>query len=98
MPWYRINGMPVHVQGSKKLPKPCVAVIGISSLHAEATYCLDMSAYLCDGLGEAGRTCDKPLCEAHATQIGKNEHLCPDCRATHAPRGQGSLFTSLVRS
>lgn len=98
MPFYRMNGMTVHVKGSKKLPKPCVAQIGISSLHAEETYCLAWSAYLCDGPGEAGRTCDKPLCVAHATQIGKNKHLCPSCRDAHAPRGQGSLFTSLVQS
>lgn len=97
MPFYRLKMGIVHMKGTK-LPKPCVAVIGISSIHAEETYCLAMSAYLCDGPGEPGRTCDKPLCEAHATRIGKNKHLCPDCRAKHAPRGQGSLFTSLVSS
>ena len=97
MPWYRINGMPVHMRGTK-LPPACTAQVGISALHAEATYCPLMSAYLCDGPGEAGRTCDKPLCEAHATQIGKNKHLCPDCRSAHARPGQGSLFTSLVQS
>lgn len=95
MPWYRINGMTVHMRGTK-LPPACVAQIGISSLHAEATLCMSMSAYLCDGPIASGRTCDKPLCAVHATEIGKDKHLCTDCRLKAAPRGQGSLFTSLV--
>lgn len=97
MPFYRTNFGMVHMRGTK-LPKPCVAQVGISSLHAEATYCHGMSGYLCDGPIQDGRTCDKPLCSVHATEVGKNKHYCPDCRHRFAPRGQGSLFTSLVGS
>lgn len=96
MPWYRINGMTIHMRGTK-LPKPCVARVGFSPQHGEGMVCMDMSAYLCDGSSASeGKTCDRPLCQAHATQIGKDKHLCPDCRVAHFANQQPSLFTSLV--
>jgi hypothetical protein len=63
------------------------------------------SAYLCDGLPPPLRpgdhhgtgTCDAPLCEAHARQVGKNRHLCPACHLSQRnAEPQRSLFTSIV--
>lgn len=46
---------------------------------------------------EGRKTCDKPLCEAHAREIGRNKHLCPSCHLIHLDAsGQRSLFTSLI--
>lgn len=38
---------------------------------------MDMSGFFCDWPTSAGKTCDLPLCEAHAVQIGPNKHHCP---------------------
>lgn len=95
MSWYRINGMTVHMRGTK-LPKPCAAKFGIGD---QQQYCMEMSAYLCDGPAGGGHTCDRALCDAHAHQVGKNRHYCPECRADHIDNpAQGGLFTSLVQS
>lgn len=98
MPWYRINGMTVHMRGTK-LPPACVALVGLQLLGQSALRCMAPSAYLCDGKLEDGSTCDWPLCEAHATQIGADVHLCPSCMAERRDRsGQHNLFTSMVQS
>ena len=61
--------------------------------------CMAPSAYLCDGANSANRsgTCDAPLCEVHAREVGKNRHLCPTCLQSHRDADpQRGLFTSLV--
>lgn len=95
MPWYRINGMTIHMRGTK-LPPACVAKVGFSSQHAEATHCLAVSTHLCDWPVDGGRTCDLPLCDAHAREVGKNRHYCPDHYAASINANlQLGLFTSL---
>lgn len=102
MPWYRSEKLGVfHMRGSK-LPKPCGEELGHSlGPHVRLTpavLCLAPSEFLCDGPGKGGRTCDRPLCAAHATQTGPNKHLCPACRLAAADAsGQRSLFTHLVQ-
>jgi len=39
------------------------------------------STLLCDGILADGRTCDKPMCAAHAKHVGDNRDLCPACIA-----------------
>jgi len=39
-----------------------------------------MSAFLCDWPVD-GSTCDAPLCEEHAHQVGADRHYCPRHRA-----------------
>lgn len=94
MPIYRLNNCIVHLKGTK-LPKPCGEQIGIAS---DKRVCLDFTEYLCDGPGEKGGTCDRPLCPAHATEIGPNKHLCPKCHAAHMDNAarHRSLFTPLL--
>lgn len=93
MPFYRLDLGMVHVKGSK-LPAPCAAQVQIDGKHQ---VCLAPSDYLCDGPAEGRKTCDKPLCEAHAHEIGRNKHLCPPCHLNHLDAsGQRSLFTSLI--
>lgn len=65
MPWYVVNGMPVHMLGTK-LPPPC-------------NVCRGISGFQCDGHIGGGKTCDRHLCEAHATETGPDRHLCPEC-------------------
>jgi uncharacterized protein (DUF3820 family) len=39
-------------------------------------YCRGPSTKLCDGDVGEGRTCDRPMCDAHAYQDGPNRDLC----------------------
>lgn len=94
MPFYRLKTGIVHVHG-KKLPDPCV---GRLLVDGKEVICLAPGDYLCDGPCKTGKgTCDAPLCERHATQVGPNSHLCPSCRTEAIDEiGQRSLFTHLV--
>jgi hypothetical protein len=95
MPFYRINGMSVHMQG-RTLPKPCVALVGVAQPGKPQSVCMDMSEFLCDWPID-GKTCDRALCEAHAKQVGKNKHYCPEHFLEHmSAEKQLGLFTSLV--
>lgn len=99
MPFYVINGMPVHVKfsGKKKPPAPCVAQIWVSKVSQRR--CAGLSAYLCDWTNTDGKTCDAPLCNAHAHQIGKNRHLCPMHYARHLQQNpQPDLFAGPERA
>lgn len=99
MPFYKVNGMVVHVKlsGKRRPPAPCIARVGFSAAAAEVDHCNAISAFLCDWKLSTGKTCDAPLCESHANQIGKNRHLCPDHFAQHTHQSpQRSLFTDLV--
>ena len=95
MPFYRLKTGIVHMRGTR-LPAPCTARVLIDGKQAP---CMAPSAYLCDGTDNTHRsgTCDAPLCEAHAHQIGPNRHLCPACALIqrNAERKRG-LFTSIV--
>lgn len=82
MPCYRIDGGFICMKG-RGLTKHC----GVRG-------CGRMSAYLCDGPNRCdprdGPTCDMPLCERHAKEVGKNRHLCPDCQKA-APQQELAL-------
>lgn len=98
MPFYRINGMVVHVKlsGRAKPAGPCAAVVGFSAAAAERDYCCAPGAYLCDSPTPTG-TCSAAMCERHVHQVGRNRHYCPDHAARHrALEPQLGLFTSLT--
>lgn len=94
MPFYRMNGMMVHLKiGGKKAPRACQEIIKLPDGRKE--YCAQMAPYLCDWPAGGGRTCDRAVCEDHRTQAGKNIDYCPE----HAPdteRAQPGLFTGLI--
>lgn len=77
MPFYRVNGLLVHLNLGGRLrknpPKPCCAPI---ELDGKRVRCLAMSSLLCDWKVDGG-TCDAPLCEEHALEVGPDRHLCP---------------------
>lgn len=81
MPFYRINGMTVHLKLSGKLaknpPAPCCARVEISG---RTQRCMGISSLLCDWPVDGG-TCDAPLCEEHAHQVAADRHFCPRHRA-----------------
>lgn len=85
MPFYRVNGLMVHVNLGGKLrrnpPAPCCAPIETEGTRVR---CLAISSLLCDHRNSDGRTCDAPLCERHAKQICKDRHLCPRHAAERA--------------
>jgi len=100
MPFYKINGMVMHIKfgGKKHPPAPCVALVGLSSADRKAERCSDMSEFLCDWPFENGKTCDAPLCRSHANEVGKNRHYCPVHLAQHNhQQPQLALFTALER-
>lgn len=95
MPFYRLKTGIVHMKGTR-LPAPCKAR---TLENGKEQVCMAISVYLCDGPKEANHsgTCDDPLCERHARQIGRNRHLCPTCHLSHCNADQQrSLFTSIV--
>ena len=56
---------------------------------AHACACGRTATRLCDGRVRTPtnrtRRCDRPLCDTHATSVGEDRDLCPDCRAAEAP-------------
>jgi len=98
MPFYRIDGMTVHMRGTK-LPPACVAGIGLAAPAGKEPHpCMAISGFLCDWPTAKGRTCDRALCDAHAMPVGKNKHYCPEHFAQHKDAAhQIGLFTSLIQ-
>jgi hypothetical protein len=93
MPFYRVNGMDVHMKGTK-LPQPCGARVWN---QGQEQLCRAISAFLCDFPDGGGHTCDRALCEAHAHQAGRNRHYCPTHKADAiAANPQRGLFTQLL--
>lgn len=82
MPYYRMHGLMVHLKlsgkAAKNPPAPCCARI---ELNGTKQSCMAISSVLCDFPLESGGTCDAPLCEEHAHQVGPDRHLCPIHRA-----------------
>lgn len=87
MPYYRINGLMVHLNLGGKLrrnpPAPCCAPI---ELDGQRVRCMGLSGFLCDHENSDGKTCDAPLCDEHARQVGRDLHLCPRHAAECAER------------
>lgn len=81
MPWYKVNGMPVHLKlggkAAKNPPAPCAARTTPANPIVPSQRCCGISQYLCDHQLPSGATCDMPLCADHATQVGTDRHLCP---------------------
>jgi hypothetical protein len=81
MPFYRIGGSMVHLKlagkAAKNPPAPCCARLVSANPIVPSRRCMAISAYLCDHELSDGKTCDAPLCEEHAQEIGPDRHLCP---------------------
>ena len=77
MPTYRTPHGFMHIKmtNTKKhpAPAPCCARIQIEGRNVR---CMAMSTKLCDFKLDDGRTCDAPLCDEHAHDMGKDRHLC----------------------
>jgi len=59
-----------------KLPNGAKAII-CGKLGKHCADCGDVGTNLCDyPVGARGRTCDRPICEAHSHEIGPNMHYC----------------------
>jgi len=97
MPFYVVNGMVMHLNlGRRKGPAPCVAKVWPGADPPRA-HCCGISAFLCDWPMGDGLTCDAPLCDAHAREVGRNRHFCPDHHARHLhEQPQLGLFTSIT--
>jgi hypothetical protein len=59
----KVGGMIVCSSGRKR-PATCF-------------WCDKVSTKLCDHEIVKGRTCDKPMCDHHATRVGQNLDTCP---------------------
>lgn len=74
MPFYRLkDGTRYHIKFTPraKVPPACAA------RRDDDTDCGIMSGILCDWKVMPGVTCDLPLCEDHAKEVGPDKHLCP---------------------
>lgn len=40
------------------------------------THCRSSSTKLCDWPAAGGKTCDRPVCDEHADQVGPDKHYC----------------------
>jgi|HubBroStandDraft_2_1064218.scaffolds.fasta_scaffold326251_2 hypothetical protein len=85
MPWYRVGETVAHIRFGKRkggVPKQCQ--VPFKWEHGE--HCCQMATILCDfDIGGAeGETCDMPLCQDHATEVGPDRHYCPK----HATSGE----------
>jgi hypothetical protein len=73
MPYYRVNGMMVHLNLSGKArknpPKACQFFVTIKGRKER---CMQMASYLCDWPG-----CDAPICEDHRLALGPELDVCP---------------------
>lgn len=100
MPFFKVPGIGVmHVKmgGRKRHLAPCAAVVGFHSEAGEQEQCHQWSEFLCDWATMPGRTCDAPLCESHAREVGKNRHFCPEHFAAHThQQPQRGLFDGLL--
>jgi hypothetical protein len=68
MPWIKMqDGTVAHIctRGSRNPIKACVK-------------CSAISTKLCDFKLPNRRTCDKPLCDRCAVNVGPNKDYCPD--------------------
>jgi hypothetical protein len=70
---------------------PChhVNIDGISAIvctgrqRRKRCACGAVAPYLCDWKMGAGKTCDRPICQAHAEEVAKDKHLCPEHQAAY---------------
>lgn len=73
MPFYRYNGLMVHLnlggKARKNPPKACPFFI---TIKGERVRCMAMAPYLCDFPG-----CDVPICEDHVLSLGPDLDVCP---------------------
>ena len=74
----RIGDSTAFVCGRGPAPRPrrCAAE------DVRRVRCGQPAEFLCDNPRSGGKTCDAPLCAAHAHVIGEDRHLCP--RHVHA--------------
>ncbi len=91
-----MHGLLVHVRlsgkAAKRPPAPCVAAIdnpdGATARLRPRVRCCGMSTALCDWALSDGSTCDAPLCDDHATEVGPDRHLCPKHLVAHRAAAQ----------
>ena len=69
-----------------KLPGGTRAIVcGRSSKPPRCLWCEEgPGTLLCDWKLGAGRTCDNPICGAHAKEVAPDKHLCPDHQSAYA--------------
>lgn len=56
--------------------------------------CSRTASLLCDGPPgpRGGKTCDAPICPAHAVHVGRDRDLCPKCAAAAKVAPEPALF------
>lgn len=64
-----------------KLPGGGVAIVKHAAPRAKRCSCGDRAPFLCDWKMGQDKTCDKPMCAAHALEVAPDKHLCRDHQA-----------------
>ncbi len=61
-----------------KLPGGVRAIVcGSRPPIKHCTACDQVAPFLCDWKTGPGKTCDLPICVAHAERVADDKHLCP---------------------
>ncbi len=79
MPIYRTaEGGWMHLNlGRRRGPPAC------REKRSDGTVCGCITKFQCDWKMDAGATCDRHLCPAHALEVGTDKHLCPMHQAAY---------------
>jgi hypothetical protein len=67
----------VATERSEILPGGTFIMCGDLGPHCSDPSCGAVGDNLCDWPMGRGKTCDLPLCDEHAREIGMDRHLCP---------------------
>lgn len=74
------------------LPGGGRAIVRTARRRCSAPGCAAEGTLLCDWPLRFGKTCDAPVCRAHARHVGPDRDLCPAHRAQPWPPGQEVLL------
>jgi hypothetical protein len=78
-----VGGQRVIVCGRGRPSTPS-RPMGAEAPFGESCACRAPASLLCDWKLDGGKTCDAPICAAHAKEVAPEKHLCPEHQVAYA--------------